>query len=144
CFMLARGRYFRWAAYDDVCAPEYLARCVEFLDSHPEAVLVYPETIIIDEKGRQSHRYDDGIDLTSSRPSERLANLLRRPNQRCNAAYGMIRSDVLRRTSLMGAYASSDQNMLAELALLGHLRQIPAPLFFRRDHPQTCVRAARS
>jgi hypothetical protein len=99
---------------------------------------------MIDEQGRQSHRYEDGIDLTSSRPSDRLANLLWRPNQRCNAAYGMIRSDVLRRTSLIGAYPSSDQNLLAELALLGHLRQIPAPLFFRRDHPQASLRAATS
>src|ERR1700742_2966611 len=26
CFMLARGRYFRWAAYDDKCGPEHLAQ----------------------------------------------------------------------------------------------------------------------
>jgi glycosyltransferase involved in cell wall biosynthesis len=30
-FALARGRYFRWAAHDDLCAPTLLARTVELL-----------------------------------------------------------------------------------------------------------------
>ena len=28
-FRLTSGKYFKWAAYDDVCAPEFLGRCVE-------------------------------------------------------------------------------------------------------------------
>src|SRR5262252_3377793 len=40
-FSLARGRYFRFAAHDDVCDRQLLARCVEALELHPEAVLSY-------------------------------------------------------------------------------------------------------
>ena len=27
-FVLCSGQYFKWAAHDDVCAPEFLAQCV--------------------------------------------------------------------------------------------------------------------
>ena len=50
-FELASGEYFKWAAHDDLCAPEYLERCVEILDRDPDVVLCYPKTSIIDEHG---------------------------------------------------------------------------------------------
>src|SRR3954471_8256298 len=28
-FSLARGQYFKWAACDDICAPEFLERCID-------------------------------------------------------------------------------------------------------------------
>lgn len=36
---LATGQYFKWAHHDDLCAPEFLARCVEVLEQHPTVVL---------------------------------------------------------------------------------------------------------
>ena len=50
-FRLTSGKYFKWAAYDDVCAPEFLGRCVEVLDSDPSVALAYPEMPWIDETG---------------------------------------------------------------------------------------------
>src|SRR5215510_10355296 len=44
-FRMARGKYFRWAAHDDVLAPTLLARCVEVLEERPDAVLCYPATV---------------------------------------------------------------------------------------------------
>lgn len=54
---------------------------------------------------------------------------------KCNALCGVIRSDVLRRTRLIGSFIGSDECLLAELALLGKFREHPDYLFFRRDHP---------
>ena len=31
-FRLSSGEFFKWAAYDDLCAPDFLFRCVEVLD----------------------------------------------------------------------------------------------------------------
>ena len=31
-FELSSGEYFKWAAHDDLCAPEFLGRCVDVLD----------------------------------------------------------------------------------------------------------------
>ena len=41
----ARAPYFKWAAHDDVCAPEFLERCAGVLDGHPAVILCYPQTL---------------------------------------------------------------------------------------------------
>ena len=38
---LASGEYFKWAAHDDWCAPQFLGRCVEVLDDDPSTVLCF-------------------------------------------------------------------------------------------------------
>nr|MDJ0569288.1 glycosyltransferase family 2 protein [Pleurocapsa sp. MO_192.B19] len=46
---LATGKYFKWACHDDLCALEFLQRCIEILEQAPNIVLAYPKTLIIDE-----------------------------------------------------------------------------------------------
>src|SRR2546426_6424374 len=46
-FELSGGEYFKWAAHDDLCAPDYVERCVEVLDRDPSVVLCYAETVLI-------------------------------------------------------------------------------------------------
>src|SRR2546427_6914452 len=69
-FQLSSGEYFRWHAADDVCAPQFLARCVAVLDRHPAVVLAYPRTKLIDADGRVTAAYDDGLHLQAARRSE--------------------------------------------------------------------------
>lgn len=52
-FDLSTGRYFKWAAHDDVYAPTYLEKCVATLDSDPTTVLCHGRTVVIDEDGRE-------------------------------------------------------------------------------------------
>src|SRR5439155_684074 len=85
--------YFRWAAADDLSAPQSLARCVEVLDREPAVVLAYPKTRFIDEHGRVILDYDDRLHLQSPRPRERFRQVLERLG-RCNAAYGLMRAVV--------------------------------------------------
>ena len=133
-FELSAGEYFRWAAADDLCAPEALSCCVEVLDGEPQVVLAYPKTKLIDEQGRVIAEYEDGLHLPSPRPSERFAQLHARLRL-CNAVYGLVRRHVLQRTALMGPYLASDGVLLAELTLYGAIWEIPRFLFYRRIHP---------
>lgn len=55
--------------------------------------------------------------------------------------YGVIRTDVLRRTPLNDSYHHSDRTIMAELGLLGRFHQVPELLYFRRDHPDRAERA---
>lgn len=144
CLAMARGRYFKWCAHDDVVAPSYLEACVALLEAEPDAVLAYPRTTIIDGEGREVAPYDDGIDHHGGSAPERFASVLLRRAGECNAVFGVIRTDVLRRTGQIRNFPSSDETLLAELALWGRLRQVPEPLFFRRDHPNTSLRANRT
>ena len=46
-----RGQYFRWAAHDDICGAELLAKCVAVLDANPDVVLCSTRIVKIDERG---------------------------------------------------------------------------------------------
>ena len=49
-----------------------------------------------------------------------------------NVMNGLIRADVLARTSLMKPYFASDVQVIGELCLYGKFTEIPEYLFFRR------------
>ena len=132
-FELDAGDYFKWAAADDLFTPDYLASCVAVLDTQPDVILCYPKTIIIDEHGHQLGPYDDDLDLRHPSGRERFRQAITRM-QECNAVFGVIRSNVLGRTALIGNYLASDNVLLAELALMGQFCELPQYLFFRRHH----------
>lgn len=143
-FELATAEYFKWAAHDDLMAPGYIERCVDVLDGEPNVVLCYPKTRIIDEEGKSKEDYFDNLHLDSLRAHERFRHVLFELTGECNAVFGLIRRETLRRTNLIGNFHSSDIVLLAELAMRGEFYEIGETLFFRRDHPDTSVRLHRS
>ena len=139
-FELSSGEYFKWASHDDLCASEYLERCAGILDRRSDVVLCYPKTTIIDRDGEFVEEYFDGFHLDSPKPHVRFRNLFRAPGL-CNPVFGLIRASALRRTRLVGSYASSDRVLLGELALSGQFYEVPEFLFLRRGHPQRSLAA---
>lgn len=142
-FELGVGEYFRWASYDDVCAPELLERCVEVLDRYSSVVLCYPGTAVIDEHGTEVGYHEGDLALLDSDPVRRHKAFFRRfrINAWCEPIFGLIRRDALRRTALLGNYNSADVVLLQELALLGMFHEVPDRLFCRRVHTQISTRA---
>jgi glycosyltransferase involved in cell wall biosynthesis len=136
----AAGEYFKWAAHDDVCAPEYLERCVATLDRHPDVIMCYPKTVLIDEWGEVIEYHRDGFDLRMPRPHARFHRSFH-SSAWCHAVFGLIRARVLAKSGLIGPYASSDKVLLGELAMLGRCYEIPEYLAFRRLHPEISTRA---
>ena len=140
---LARGEYFRWASHDDMCERRLFELAVAELDACPNAVLAYPLTMIIDERGAPVRLHPDRLDLRQKRPSARFAAFHRvyRRLYPCNPVFGVIRTEVLRRTGRIGRYVASDMILLGELSLYGQFHELRSTYFFRRDHPGTSVRA---
>ena len=142
-FKLSTGKYFKWAAHDDVIAPIYLERCVEIFDQESDIVLSFPRIAYIDERGKifQSQQCDFNLHANST-----VARVHRLVNYQINsddiywAIFGLIRSDALRKTQLIGRYVASDQVLLMQLQLLGKFYQVPELLYFRRDHSLTSTR----
>lgn len=139
----ARGQYFKWAAHDDMCAPEFLARCVAILDGQAEAVLCYSRTVFIDNLGQVTGYYSDNLNLRSSKASERLHHFFTNPGW-CHPVFGLMRKDILQRTQQIGNFPRSDRNLLGELALYGQFYEIPENLFLRRLHPQISTSANKT
>ncbi len=140
-FDLARGKYFKWAAADDLYEPSFLRHCVNRLAaSKGRATLAYAQTILIDGEGRKLGRYDDRMALGQSTAHQRVAALAR-DLQLCNAIFGVMRRDVLAATRRIGRYGSADRVLLAELCMRGEIIEVPAPLFYRRIHEGISMRA---
>jgi len=145
-FRLTSGKYFKWAAYDDVCAPEFLTRCVEVLDSDPSVVLAYSEMPWIDETGshleRRPRHFDPAaLQMTaSSDAAERFTATMH------NFWYtehldGLIRSSALAKTRLYRNHFMADHVLLSELCLYGRFLPIPEPLLFLRRHSEQSSKA---
>ncbi len=133
---MAKGEYFKWAAHDDLCAPEFLEKCVEVLDQQPQLVVVYPWTQVIDGQGcalPERYEFDGKLRLNSEKPQERFFDIVC-TFQMCYAMFGVIRKSELLKTPLHGSYGHSDGVLLARLALLGPYYEIPEILFFSRRH----------
>jgi len=144
CVEQARGEYFKWAAHDDVCAPEFLRQCVATLQSAgPQAVLAYPRSLLIDETGAIVGRHESGLDLRNRTPHARIRDFARRQNK-ANPVFGLMRTDALRRTRGHGNFPNADIVLLLELALLGQMWEVDDWLFLRRVHAGNSCAANRS
>ena len=131
-FKLSRGEYFKWAAHDDLCAPDFLTRCIEVLDRNIGTMLAYPKVMIIGADGKEIEPYDFKLPTDSQNPVERFNALLR--GHKCFEVFGLIRRDALLKTRLIGAHAHGDGVLLSQLALLGRFEEIPEYLLFSRRH----------
>ena len=140
-FELAKGEYFRWAAHDDLCAPEYLEDCVRVLDRETSVVLVHSEVEFIDDRGKFLRHYTAPLpNINSTRPRDRFRDLISLYHL-CFDIFGLIRADLLRKTDLIASYIGSDRSLLAELGLHGRFCRVPRVLFFSRDHSGRSIRS---
>jgi glycosyltransferase involved in cell wall biosynthesis len=145
-FELSQGTYFKWTACDDLYHPTYLQKCVEILDQHPEVAWCHSLSQHIDasgntlpsEKSREiSHVGSDEnprsrCSRTSDSPSTRVKAILLGSNGL--DCYGVMRSDVLRETSLYLPYYGAEKVLTVELALRGRYAEVPEVMYFARIH----------
>lgn len=131
-FDLARGAYFKWAAYDDLHAPAYLERCAAVLDADPSLAVCHSRTRSIDDQGRDRGEFPSRYRLDVASPVERFRRMIW--TDAFPPIWGLMRSAMVRRTGLHGAFMGSDRVFLAELLLHGGAAYVEEPLFLLREH----------
>lgn len=136
----ARGEFFKWASCNDVCDERMLESCVAVLDADPSQVLVYGRTQLMTEEGESIGLFDGDIDVQMPRPSDRFAAVCRSIRLN-NPQSGLMRTAVLRRTSLDRLYPSGDLVLTAEIALHGRIRLLPDVMLYRRQGINTFTSA---
>jgi glycosyltransferase involved in cell wall biosynthesis len=149
-FELSTAPLFKWAAHDDLHHEAYLETCVRLLEENPDVVLAHTGTAFVDERSEVlpfDHETGSFVDPKTGRrywadvPSigdspvaiSRFWQVLTRARWGTHM-FGVVRREVLRRTSLLPNFAGSDRAMLAELALLGRFRSTNERLFLKRFH----------
>src|SRR5206468_3992482 len=143
-FELSAGTYFKWAACDDLYHPTFLARCLEILERDPDVAWCHTLGRHIDSSGRPlvgehapeiSHVHmRNGQRKSCCRTSDRLSHrfkavLLGQSGLDC---YGVIRSEILRKTALFLPCYGAEKVFTAELALRGRYYEVPEVLYFAR------------
>lgn len=133
---LAQGRYFKWAAHDDWCAPSFLSRCVDELGSDPGTVLCFTAMGVVDDTGAVFRTHRNVIaHMRSPSPQRRLHGVLWTLRDPTAVVFGLIRTDALRRSGMIRNAPEPDRILLGELSLLGGFRRIEDVLFFHYGPP---------
>jgi len=131
------GEYFRWFNADDLCSNVLHERCLKTLEAHPDAVMCYGKTDIIDGQGDLIRHYEDNLNLQQTSVVDRFLTYFDVVGL-TNAIYGLMRRTPLGKTILMGdaSFPAADTNLMGELTLYGKFIEIPETLFFRRMHEE--------
>jgi glycosyltransferase involved in cell wall biosynthesis len=127
----ACGEYFKWAASNDLIAPDYLERCIALLDARPDVVLAFGSTVLFEDEPEKGSPYDDRMDLQDDDPVVRFRKSFEGMRLN-NVLNGVMRLGALRRSACLPDYMGSDNVLIAELALAGKIVQVPLTRFFRR------------
>ncbi|MDJ0795216.1 MAG: glycosyltransferase family 2 protein [Calothrix sp. MO_167.B12] len=133
-FELSNGEYFKWAAHDDVIAPDFLSKCIDVLDQNPDVVLCHSLVSYINENGDFLRNYNVHLRTNSPKIQVRFHDLLAK--HLCYPIFGLIRTSALQVTPPQGGYGAADAIFLLRLALQGRFYEIPEYLFFSRSHAQ--------
>lgn len=132
-FNRSNSEYFKWSAHDDLCAPEFLQRCVTVLDQDASVVLCYSRTKSVDENGKVVRDYAAKPKLSSHLAHQRFFECVCVPHPQV-AIFGLFRKSALEKTRLIGNFSASDRILLGEMALMGRFHEIDDCLFFYRNH----------
>lgn len=141
-FELAEGAYFKWAAHDDVFEPTFLEKTLARLAQNPAAVLSFSQVDIIDQASELIRPYQVEMSLDAKHPAQRFQEMTSLKH-RCYEIFGLIRTDILAKTPLIGAYAGSDRVLLSRLILQGPFEVVPEPLFKAREHAEQSIAMLR-
>src|SRR6516164_7687038 len=132
-YELARGKYFKWAAVDDLMEPDLLRRCVELLESDPGCVVAHARTKEVDENGAFIKNYVTPMKTDYDDPVARFREILLVPSWGY-PIFGVMRMSALRQLPSQGSYVNADGVLLARMSLLGRFHEIPEYLFISRHH----------
>jgi glycosyltransferase involved in cell wall biosynthesis len=130
---LATGRYFKWAAADDLLEPDFLRQCVTALESDSTYVLAYSNTRVLDEHGNFVEDYHWPMQTGSPDVITRFREMLLNDHM-CYQIFGLMRRDALNNVPPQGSFVNSDGVLLARMSLLGRFYEIPERLFLSTRH----------
>jgi glycosyltransferase involved in cell wall biosynthesis len=139
-FSLATGKYFKWAACDDLLHPQFLEKCIWALERDPHYVIAHSRTRIINERGEFVENYHWPMNMESPDRVTRFSEMLLNDHL-CFPIFGVMRRAALSQIPPQGSYVNSDGVLLAQMAFLGRFYEAPGFLFISRRHSGQSTRA---
>ena len=131
-FELSGGEYFKWAAHDDIHGAAFVEKCVAALDANPTVSLAFTQRKLIEHDGTDSTWTNEDLPSYHAISFAKLVRL--RGHCFPIFAFGLNRSNLLRQTRGLGAFAAADLVQVLEMRLRGDFYEVPEPLFIQRLH----------
>lgn len=136
--------YFAWVSDHDRWDSRWLARMIAELDSRPEVVLAYPYTVRIDERGEVTDKEPRVFDTSGvGDRRERWRRFCWNGFGSGDMVYGLMRMRALEAAGIFRPVLNPDRLVIAELTLRGQIRQVPEPLWYRRQSSVASVARQR-
>ena len=132
-YQLATGKYYKQAAHDDFCEPDFLKWCIDALESDPGFVVAHTKTRVVDADGNLIEDYECPLRTNDDDPVVRFADLTI-INHRCFQIFGVHRMSALRSLPPMGSFPHADGILLAQLGLIGRFFESDKRLFINTRH----------
>jgi hypothetical protein len=128
------AEYFAWVSDHDRWDVRWLARMLAELDAHPDAVLVYPQTLRIDEDGALVDKEPRVFDTSgTANARERWRRFSWNGFGSGDMVYGLMRMRALEAAGIFRPVLNPDRLLIAELTQQGEIRQVQDPLWSRRQ-----------
>jgi len=129
---LANAPYFFFASGHDIRHESFIARCIEILEHDTSVVLCYPATRSLEPDGHLGDVMSGQVDTRGMSQASRFRSVLWGLGSYAYPIYGIMRTDVLKKTGLARGPIGPDIVLLHELALLGTFAAVPEPLLYTR------------
>ncbi len=117
----ASGRYFMWAAHDDLRSPDYVSSLVSCLERYPKAVLAFGDLRVSPVFGESYFRKQFNYETPGK---SRLSRMRQAAYQQCFHIYGVWRLDALRRIPFVFNPWWPDLPLMVAAAALGEFRRV--------------------
>ena len=127
-FELSTGKYFMWAAHDDLREPSFISACVKKMEHCTDAVLCQVHTAQFVE----GHK--DQLCVVNLDSFEGVTGLFERyrevlKNFPATAIYGLYRSAAMKKTRMFESVIATDVAFIQEMSIQGNFVQLPEILF---------------
>jgi Glycosyl transferase family 2 len=143
-FWMGDADYVMPKSGDDLITPDFIERMMELLLAHPDCAMAHGAGVMFCGQDEVQGVYPPEHCLTAvGTPFERSLHVMSRYTS-SPSFWGVFRRDAVDRLSRLRYRAGWDHVLLAELALYGEIRHVPAPLYWRRDGGKPVLHLARA
>jgi len=125
----ARGRYFMWAACDDLWAPAFIEQNVRVLATQPDVIASISKVRLM-LGSREAPAHLAGTDPLMADPEQNVRKFLRNPGFN-SRMYALYRTDVLRRSMTAESHVGADWLVIVRALRFGKYHEVPQRLFTR-------------
>jgi glycosyltransferase involved in cell wall biosynthesis len=125
----ARGRYFMWAAADDLWAPAFIEENARVLSAEPGVIASISKARLILESREVPARAGETYPLMAD-PEQNVRKFLRNPGFN-SRMYALYRTDVLRRSMPGECHLALDWLVVVRALRFGKYYEVPQRLFTR-------------